>query len=602
MSTASNPAALRPAAELAHPSPRRRWVRVLAIVAAAVVPLAFAGLTMAALGDAGNGVKRIPAAIVNDDQMVDRTAADGTTSPVLAGRLLVTELTGPDSPGLDWQLANAKDAAAMLASGEVYAVLTIPSDFSSSVVSLGGTSPVQAQLKLETDDAHSFLAGTVAQSLGDGMVRAFGSELTKQYIAGIYTQFGSVGEAFSQSADGAEKLADGMTQAASGAQQYADGVKSYTGGVSQLAAGLGKLNTGAAGLDAIATNVAQYTGGVSQLSAGIAAQTAALATNPNDPVALGTLQVLSQKLAETAAGGGQLSAGVTSGIDGIQSGISQSASGAAKLASGGGALATGAQSLADGNAQLATGTTELAAGLRTGADKLGGASDTDPTDAAAVAADPVGLEVSTANAVTQLGQIIGTYFVPLGLWVGALAIFLVLPRLSRRVLASTAGSSRVLGSEGVRAGAVAAVQALLLVLLMHLVAGVSWALLPATLGLALVASLAFMTFHQLLTVALGRAGLVISLLLLSLQVAAVGGVLPSQALAGPFAWLGELMPLGWATTGLQQIVAGGDPGVAIGAALGLAAFGGLSMLASRLVIRRARRASILRMLLPASPA
>ncbi|MCS0500269.1 YhgE/Pip family protein [Protaetiibacter mangrovi] len=588
------------------PRPRRRWVRVLAIVAAAVVPLAFAGLTMAALSDTGDGIDRIPAAIVNEDEMVTQTAADGTETKVLAGRLLVTQLTGSDSPGMDWQLSNADEAADMLASGEVYAVLTIPSDFSASVVSLSSTDPVQAQLSLETDDAHSYLAGTVAQSLGDGMVRTFGSKLTEQYISGMYTQFGTIGEAFTQSADGASQLSDGAAQAATGAQQFADGVDQYTDGVSALSSGLGQLNAGAGQLDQLSAGVAQYTGGVSQLSAAIAAQTAIIADPAADPVAkataTATLQALSQQLAQTAAGGSQLSSGVTSGIDGIQSGISQSASGAAKLAANGGSLDSGAQSLADGNAQLASGATQLADGLRQGADQLNGASDTDSSDAASVASDPVGLDVTTANAVTQVGQVIATYFVPLGLWVGALATFLVLPRLSRRVLASTAGSSRVLGSEVVRAGAVAAVQALLLVLLMHLVAGVAWSLLPATLGLSLVAALAFTAFHQLLTVGLGRAGLVISLLLLSLQMAAVGAIVPAQALAGPFTWLGQLMPLGWATTGLQQIVAGGDAGLAIGSTLALAAFGALSLLASRLVIRRARRASVMRMLLPAAAA
>ena len=84
-----------------------------------------------------------------------------------------------------------------------------------------------------------------------------------------------------------------------------------------------------------------------------------------------------------------------------------------------------------------------------------------------------------------------------------------------------------------------------------------------------VAAFAFTAFHQLLTIGLGRAGLVISLLLVSLQLASVGVILPSEALAGPFSWLGSIMPLGWATTGLQQIVAGGDAGVAIGAVLGI---------------------------------
>ncbi len=581
------------------PRPRRRWLRALAIAAAAAVPLAFAGLTMAALADTKDGVHRIPAAIVNQDEMVTQTAADGSTTPVLAGRLLVTELTGADSPGMEWQLSNAAEAARKLAAGEVYAVLTIPSDFSASVVSLSGADPVQAQLRLQTDDAHSYLAGTVAQSLGDGMVRAFGSELTKQYISGIYTQFGTVGEAFSQAADGAQQLADGATKASDGAAQYADGVKRYTGGVSSLSSGLQTMKQQTAGLGQLGSGVQSYTGGVSQLSALISAAAADVVANPGDPVKAATLQHLTAQLEATAQGGTALASGA-SGLGALSAGIAQTADGAAALAANGQTVASGARSLADGNAQLATGAGELAAGLREGADKMTG-TKTPGADAASVAADPVGLEVTTANAVTQLGQIIGTYFVPLGLWIGALAIFLVLPRLSRRVLASTAGSSRVLGSEILRAGAVAAVQALLLVLLLHLAAGVSWALLPATLAFALVAALAFTSFHQLLTVGLGRAGLVISLLLLALQVASVGGILPSQALAGPFTWLGDVMPLGWATTGLQQIVAGGDAGLAVGAAAGLAAFGAVSLLASRLVIRRARRASVLRMLLPAAP-
>jgi putative membrane protein len=587
----------------ARPLGRRRWVRVLAIVAAAVVPLAFAGLTMAALSDTENGLDRIPAAIVNQDEMVTQTADDGTETPILAGRLLVTELTGADSPGMDWQLSNAEEAADKLAAGEVYAVLTIPSDFSTSVVSLSGTDPTQAQLTLETDDAHSYLAGAVAQSLGDGMVRAFGSELTQQYIAGIYTQFGSVGEAFTQAADGAGQLSEGAATAASGAQQFADGVGQYTRGVSSLSSGLAQLNSGAAGLDALSTNVSAYTGGVSQLAAGIAQQTAILADPDADPVAqataLATLQAYSTNLSKAAAGGAPLVTGITGAVDGIQSGISQSASGAAQLAANGSTIASGAQALADGNAQLATGASDLASGLQQGADQLSGA-ETPGTDAASVVAEPVGLEVTTANAIGQIGQVIGTYFVPLGLWVGALATFLVLPRLSRRVLASTAGSGRVLGSEAVRAGGIAALQALLLVLLLHLAADVSWALLPATLGLSLVAALAFTAFHQLLTVGLGRAGLVISLLLLGVQVAAVGGIVPSQALAGPFAWISSVSPLGWASTGLQQLVAGGDAGLAVGSGFALAAFGAASLLASRLVIRRARRASVLRMLLPAT--
>jgi len=613
------------------PVTRRRWVRILAIVAAAVVPLAFAGLTMAALADTEDGIHRIPAAIVNSDEMVTQTADDGTETPILAGRLLVTELTGNDSPGMDWQLYNAADAEQALADGEVYAVLSIPSDFSASVVSLSGTEPVQAQLSLQTDDAHSYLAGTVAQSLGDGMVRTFGSELTKQYISGIYAQFGTVGGAFTQAADGATQLSDGAAQAASGSAQYADGVAAaasgakryaggvddYVGGVASLADGLTTMKQQTGSLGELGSGVKAYTDGVSKLSGLIAAQQKVLANPASTPVEIATanatIVALAGQLPAIASQGTALGQGAAS-LGGLESGIAQSADGAAQLAASGGALASGADSiasgltqlstgaagLADGNAQLASGASDLATGLQSGADQLSGASDVVGDDAAAVASDPVGLEVTTSNAVTQLGQIVGTYLVPLGLWIGALAIFLVIPPLSRRILASTAASSRVLGSELARATAVAAVQALLLVALLHLAAGVSWTLLPATLGFSLVAAFAFTAFHQLLTIGLGRAGLVISLLFVSLQLAAIGAILPSQALAGPFSWLGSIMPLGWATTGLQQIIAGGEVGVAIGAAFGLASFGLLSLLVSRLAIRRTRRANALGILLPAA--
>ena len=584
---------------------RRRWLRPLALVAAAVVPLAFAGLTMAAFADSDDGLHRIPAAIVNQDEMVTQTAEDGTETPILAGRLLVTELTGTDSPGMEWRLSNAEEAEAQLKTGEVYAVLTIPKNFSASVVSLSSTDPVQARLELQTDDAHSYLAGAVAQSLGDGMVKTFGSQLTEQYIAGIYTQFGAVGEAFTQAADGANQLADGASSAASGATQFADGVSQYTSGVRSLSGGLQTMKQQTSELGALGSGLQSYIGGVGQASGGLEQLAAAMAADPRftaDPTLapyLQQLQAISGGLSSAAAAGPQLSAGAGS-LGALSGGIAQTAAGASQLAAGGTALNTGASDLASGLTELSGGAGELASGLQEGADKMSGTDTAPGADAATVAADPVGLDVSTDNPVTQLGQIIGTYFVPLGLWVGALATFLVLPTLGRRVLATTAGSGRVLTSQLGRAGIIAAVQAVLLVLLMHLVAGVAWSLLPLTLLLSFATAFAFTAFHQLLTIGLGRAGLVISLLLVSVQVAAVGGIVPVQALAGPFSWLGSVLPLGWATSGLQLLVAQGPAGGVVASIAALLLFGGLSMVVSQWAIRRTRRAQALGMLLPAT--
>ena len=69
-------------------------LRIAGLVAVVLVPLAFVGLYVASIGDAKHGLDRIPAAIVNQDTAITTTNADGTTNYVLAGRQLVTQLTG----------------------------------------------------------------------------------------------------------------------------------------------------------------------------------------------------------------------------------------------------------------------------------------------------------------------------------------------------------------------------------------------------------------------------------------------------------------------------------------------------------------------------
>ena len=600
------------------------------MIATALVPLAVAGLFVGAFAHADDAVDRIPAAVVNSDELVNQTQPDGTETPVFAGRQLVTELTGPDNQGFDWTITNADDAQAALESGEVYAVLTVPADFSTSVLSLQSATPVQARISVETDDAHSYLTPAVVAQVGDSMVRTFGREITEQYLTGLYSSFGGVGSSLSDAADGAAqlstgaaslgdgigRLATGATSSQSGAQQLASGLTTYTNGVGSLSSGLDQLDTGAAGLTQIGTNVAAYTGGVSQLSAALTEASAQL-TSP-DPVvqatAVATVQALAGQLSTAAAGGSQLATGTSTAIDGIQTGISQSATGASRLTTGSGALTSGSSALASGLGDLAagattaqTGATDLAAGattlsdgLRSGAEQVPSMDDDSAAATASVVADPVTLSVDRTNEVSDAGQAIATFFVPLGLWLGAIAVFLVLAPLPGRVLASSASTSRLVRSTVARAGAVAATQAVLLVALMHLALGIRWELLPATLGLSLVMALAFTAFHHLLATVFGRAGTVISLLLLVVQLTSTGGVYPVQLLAGPFQAISPLLPLTYGVSGMQAIIAGGAWTDVATAALALIGFGMVSVLLASLATKRLRSARRLGLL--ASPA
>jgi putative membrane protein len=553
----------------------RRILRWAGLTAVVLVPLAFAGLFVGAIGGGQQALEQIPVAIVNDDAMQTVTQPDGSEQIVFAGRQLVTELVGAE--GFDWTITNGEDAQAALEVGDVYAVLTVPQNFSTSILSLSSDDPQQADISIRTDDAHSYLTGSVAQVVGQTMTDTFGNAITAQYIGGIYSSLGDLGASLTAASDGATQLANGATSLSGGLVQYTDGVDALAGGLSQL-------ESGAAGLSQLSAGIAQYTGSVSQLSAGLSALAPALSSA--DPAVTAQFQGIVAGLAQAASGGGTLSAQATSGIAGVQSGISQSADGAWQLSSG-------ATALVDGANGLAAGATALATGLTDGAAQIPDADVESAAASAEIAADPVQLQVTTDNPVSEVGQAVATFFVPLGLWIGALAVFLVLRPVTRRALASTARNGRLVGTAILKASAITAAQAVLLVALLHGALGVAWSLLPATLGFSLLVALAFTAFHYLLTIGLGRAGLVVSLFVLAVQVTSTGGVYPIELLSAPFQLVSPFLPLTWAVDGMQGIIAGGSVGSVVGAALVLAAFGAVSAVLSLVAIRRTRRASAL---------
>lgn len=565
------------ATETARWASRPRWQRLVALGAVILVPLAFAGLIVGAVTDSDTAGGRIPAALVNEDELIYLTAADGTETPVFAGRQLVTELVADDS--FDWTISNAEDAEQALVDGDVHAILTIPKGFSESILSLSGDEPERAMLGIHTDDAHSYLTGALSESVGAGMADAFGTQVTAQYISGITSGLGELGTALSEAADGADELSTGATDLSSG-------ITEYTGGVDALSSGLDTVSQGAAGLTALAQSVGGYTGQISQLASALAGVNAQLAANPNNSGARAALADLTGKLTSAAAGGSVLAQQTGTGIAGVQGGISESATGAAELAAGSADLRSGAES-------LATGVSELATGLE------GGAELVPPTDqrevSAQLAADPVGVDITRDNEVLETTQALAAFLVPLGLWVGALATFLIERRLSTRVLASTARSGRLVWETLRRTSLIALAQAVVLVALLHFGLGVAWSLLPATLAFAALTAVAFTAFHHLLVSVFGRAGLVISLFAIAVQVTATGGLYPIELLSAPFQLVSPLLPLTYAVDGMQAIIAGGGVAPVLAAGFALFAFGAVSALLSLVAISQGRRATALRL-------
>ncbi|QAY73692.1 hypothetical protein ET445_10390 [Agromyces protaetiae] len=508
-----------------------------------------------------------------------------------------------------------------------------------------GEDPQKADLSIRTDDAHGFLAGAVAQSVGQAMTATFGQQLTAQYLEGFYANLAGMGGSLGQAADGATQLssgagslatglgdlssgvsqaATGASDAAAGAWAYADGVRQYTAGVDGIASGLGGLSTGAAGLDQISDNWDAYTGGIAQGVAtvdgylGPASDTLAqiLADNPDlltQYPELGgvsaTIEGVRTQLGDMASGGQQLAAASRGAIDGIQGGIADLAGGAAQLSAGSaglrdgatslasgvdglatglGQLSAGASSAASGATDLAGGATQLADGLTQGAKDASALSDIDAATTADVVSQPVTVDTARNHEISGSGEVIGMLFAPIGLWVGALALFLVLRPFPRDALRSTTSTGGLVGRALWRTGLIALAQAAAVVALLHTALGVSWTLLPQTLAFSALLALVFTALHGFLQTALGRAGTLVSLVLVALQLASTGGLYPVEVLSGPFQAISRLLPLTWAVEGMQGIVAGASSGQVAGAAGVLALFGIGAVVATAAVVARRR--------------
>ncbi len=437
--------------------------------------------------------------------------------------------------------------------------------------------------------------GTGADSLSTGLTKiANGQDKLASGLATI--------------ANGQDSLASGLNTAASAAQRsatgagrIATGVSKYTKGVDALAGG---LRTAATQTKAVPAGVAALVQGDSTASAGIAQVLAAdptidarsraalqqiatgLGTAGTQGAALSTgVAGMYTAISRSASGTEALSAGssslrsgtasLASGLGQLAAGIGTSAAGAAQLGSGAHQSASGAAQLgsgthksASGAKSLATGAASLGSGLATGADKLPAVKSASKTAAAVV--QPVTAHTVREHKVSSLGTIVSALIIPVALWIGAAAAVLLFGPVRRRLLATGVGTGRLTGSAFGRGSLLAAAQAVLLLVVLVSTLGLSWSAVPMALLVGIVAGISFFAVHQLLGALFGRAGSIISVVLLGVQLVAVGGLYPIELVSEPFRVISPFLPLTSAVNAMQTVITGAPVGPAFAALAALA--------------------------------
>lgn len=418
----------------------RRPITWLTLVGVLLLPVLIGGILVAALYNPAERLDNMSAAIVNEDEPV---TIDGQYVPL--GRQLTAGLVeGSDdvASNLDWTISNAGDAAAGLADGTYQAVVTIPSNFSTTATSTatstapGGT-PEQATIEVSTPPDSKVVDDAIVAQVTSAAASIMGRQLSQVYLENVFLGFTTLGDQLGEAADGAHRLADGAHQAAEGTTALAGGISQLGSGASQLSSGAGSL---ASGLEEIASGTAASAAGAGQLAAGLdtaaiqvenpqlvgvaqatatyattaASQTAGVAQDAGGlaqsigdlagqciaeggsatfcaslGAAAETAGTTAGDAAEAATSAGYASGYATPTASGIQQLTSQTSAGLAEAANQTRSLAAGLAQLADGTGQSADG----ARGLESAASQL--------ADGAAQAADGA---TSLAGGIAELAS------------------------------------------------------------------------------------------------------------------------------------------------------------------------------------------------------
>ncbi len=324
---------------------------------------------------------------------------------------------------------------------------------------------------------------------------------------------------------------------------------------SQLAADAGSVQQLASGSEAVAN-------GASQLAAAT-------------PTLSGAISQANDGAAQLATGTSSLAAGQQKALDGSRS-----------LASGAVSVDDGAGKLDDGAAKLSAGAGELSTQLAKGAGQVPNPTEAQKAVASQVISDPVGVNSLSQAKASTYGAGLAPFFLVLALWIGAFMLVQAMRPITTRALASNAPSWKIAVGGWLPFFTVSTIQTAVLYLVVHFGLGLDPAHPVLTLGLLLLASMAFTAIIQGTVALLGTPGKFVVLILLVLQLVSSGGTFPWQTTPEPLHAIHQVLPMGYVVHGMRHLIYGADLAPLGPIALGLVGYTLFGLLLSLLAVRK----------------
>lgn len=578
----------------------RLWLAVLAV---ALVPAAYAWIYLSSVWDPNAKANELPVGLVNLDTGYDHQGRHHNVGAELVQTLVQTGQFGfrayPD----------AEAARQAVRQGRLAFAVIVPPDFSAGALPgrLAGGGRVIVVLSEGNNYAAAGMARRFAVELGHKANEALNEQRWEQVL---------------QSADGSgrslEALRAALAQLRGGALEYQAALARYAGATAQLAQGMRQAGAGLreaqqqlppeADLRALRQGTQRLVQGQRELGRGLeqlhagARQLHAGTLQLQEEV--GDLPFVGERLGaaagQLAAGGQQLAQGLESALQAqsqLQRGSSRVDETCTRLAGGIEDIGAGLhdllsqwpedarlEALRRGGEDLSQGAQRLRAGIELLATALP-ASVARPDGSARGLADSVEPMLEVLAPVPNNGSAFAPNMIAMALWLGAvMALYLFDPHLLSQAHAGSGTLARTLGRFALPA-ALVLLQAALITWVLRQVLGVP---LPQPLPYALVAAvaaLAFLAIVFLLLRLFGELGKLLVVLLLTLQLAAGGGVIPIELTADFFQAVHGWLPFTWVVRALRASLFGAFDHAWLRPTLELAGIGLAALLLAALVRR-----------------
>ena len=568
-------------------------MKILALVALMLVPLLYSGLYLWGNDDPYGNLDGVPAALVVDDE---GTRHDG--EQVNYGEQVRNDLL--DDGTLDWNVTSFEKAESGLDSGEFDFVVRFGPDFSTSLTSIADDDPTQAVVEVTTNDANSYLAGTIADTVTDAVRDSLTREVGENAAITLLDSLAEIRSGLVDASSGAQDLADGSASAKDGADELASGAADAAAGSQELAAGLAQLNTSVAPLP---NQVAQLNDGAHQVADGNAQlneSVAPAAERIADAVeALPTEQQLRDRLEEAGLSSDQIDAvvslvspvhddittanaevqaaagavaqladgsrGIANGtqqlsdnMPALAEGVASAATGANELSDGVHQLADGSSEIASGLGELANGSAELADGLDDAVNEIPDQSEDERATAAAMMSDPIAVDSNAVTAASSYGAGMAPFFISLAAWIGIYALFLIVKPYSQRAITMLRRPLPITLGAWATPAVLGVLQMAAVFLIVSLALGYGIAEPIGMIGFMALTSATFAAIILTLNVLLGSVGQFLGLVLMVLQLVSAGGTFPYQTLPTPLRALHDVLPMSYSVDGMRQLMYGGD--------------------------------------------